>query len=242
MTFQNINNLTQENIHSQFHIKNFESITNNLYEINNIQIVHKRRVSKRLYFFDARFYLNRHNLDSCEICNKVSFILKYPELEIDTIHNIQKNTKLGDKIKVICWVENMSKKNEAEIQNDCDSINNTILFHIKEIEIIEKYDNKIAFVPELPIIEKRNKGNLNNKKSENENKNENKNIENEKAEKNNLILNSNSEVKKGICKFWLNGRNCLRGKDCPFRHITNEELKKQWIDEVSFYRIFTFFN
>jgi len=232
MNYENINCLTQESIHTQFHTKNFENISNILYEISNIQIVHKRRVSKRLYFFDARFYLNRHNLDSCESCNKISFILKYPDLEIDTIHNIQKNTKLGDKVKIICWVENMSKKNETETSKDCDSINNTILFHIKEMEIIEKYDNKIAFVPELPIIEKKNKENLNN--SNNENENENRSTENVETRKNSLNLNNSSEVKKGICKFWLNGKNCLRGKDCPFRHITNEELKKQWIDEVSF--------
>jgi len=229
MTEKDFNYLTEENIHTQFHINLFENEPEKIYCIKDIQIVHKRRVSKRLYFFDARFYKNTN--DICKTCQKVSFILKYPELEIDNIHNIQKSVKLGDKVRIICWVENMTKRNELESsnENENNTIDNNILFHIKEVEIIEKYDSKIAFVPELPIKEKRNK---NIQRNDNENKKISNN-EDEKKLKNENIGNTKEKI--GICKFWLNGKNCLRGDDCPFRHITNEELKKQWIDEVFIY-------
>ncbi|OUM62796.1 hypothetical protein PIROE2DRAFT_61668 [Piromyces sp. E2] len=227
MSENNINCLTQENIHTQFHINHFENNPEYLYYIKDIQIVHKRRVSKRLYFFDARFYNNINDL--CKTCQKVSFILKFPELEIDNIHNIQKNIKLGDKVKILCWVENLTKHSQINV-NESNTIDNNILFHIKEVEIIEKYDSTIAFVPELPVIEKKNK---NNSKIDNENNNN---------KKNDKTGNVTIEEKKGICKFWLNGKNCLRGNDCPFRHITNEELKKQWIDERLNKRKFNFIN
>eukprot|EP00833_Pecoramyces_ruminatium_P016777 jgi/Orpsp1_1/1190809/evm.model.d7180000081344.1 len=239
--YNNLKCLNLEDIHNLFHTNHFESIIDNIYEIKNIQIVHKRRVSKRLYFFDARFYIN--NCELCKSCQKISFILKYPELEIDTIHNIQKNVKLGDKVKIICWVENMNNKNKIEINDNktSNTISNKFLFHIKELDIIEKYDSKIAFIPELPIIEKKYKQNPNfNNKNEIENNAININIKNNNENENLNI--DNSGEKKGICKFWLNGRNCLRGKDCPFRHINNEELKKQWIDERLNKRKFNFNN
>ncbi|ORX44335.1 hypothetical protein BCR36DRAFT_359825 [Piromyces finnis] len=213
--------LTQEIIHTKFHTIFFENNPENLYCIKDVQIVHKRRVSKRLYFFDARFCESTNEI--CETCKKVSFILKFPELDIENIHNIQKNIKLGDKFNIVCWVENMTKYNETELNDKSNTIENNILFHIKEIELVKKYDNKIAFVPELPIIEKRNKI---NKKTNIENE---ENKENLKAVETKDIIPE--EEKKGICKFWLNGKNCLRGSDCPFLHITNEEMKKQWIDK-----------
>ncbi|ORX87069.1 hypothetical protein BCR32DRAFT_289606 [Anaeromyces robustus] len=243
--------LSFEKIHTLFHISNFNNIPENSYEIENIQVVHKRRVSKRLYFFDARFYQGINN-EICEKCQKISFILKYPELEIDVIHNIQKNIKLGDKVKIICWVENMSIKNDVETLSDTNSIDNTILFHIKDVKIIEKYNSKIAFIPELPIINKNNKINKNDKNDKNnDNDNLNKNVDNNCRKSNEINKfnqkensNSNTDImkKEGICKFWLNGKNCLRGDKCPFRHITNEELKKQWIDDRLNKRKFNFNN
>jgi len=236
MLQNNLKCLTQEDIHSLFHKSKFESISNNIYEVKDIQIVHKRRVSKRLYFFDARFYLNPS--ENCKTCQKISFILKYPELEIDVIHNIQKNIKLGDKVKITCWVENMTQMEENELNETSNTTNNVFLFHIKKVDITEKYNSNIAFVPELPVIEKKNKPNLNSANNDiqnNENKKQyNCNNNNNNKLKYKISNQSNNLEKKGICKFWLNSKNCIRGKDCPFHHITNEELKKQWIVEVSY--------
>jgi hypothetical protein len=104
------------------------------------RLVHLRKVSKRLMFWD--FQNDGPNPDRLES------ICKYPDVDEEYLASLRSKIGLGDWIEVSGWVELLACKPTHEASDF------SFLLHVKAAEVLEPWDSMSngAFVPQPPAV------------------------------------------------------------------------------------------
>ncbi|KAK9719007.1 hypothetical protein K7432_005099, partial [Basidiobolus ranarum] len=106
------------------------------------QIVHSRKLSKKLFFFDLRV-TEENSVYEC--CKKIECITRYDEVSLAEVDILWRSFKLGDKVRIFGQFEQLEKVPTME--------HSQYLFHAKRIEVTLRWNPEVPFVPERPVRE-----------------------------------------------------------------------------------------